>query len=266
MATKKLTPKQLEALRKGREKRAKQLKSVAKSATTRKKTAKNATVKRKSLSGVGSYKVIAGMNINSKKYADYYNSDDYDQQEFWDSQVKAETKELQRRGYSYTGTYVIETSSGEVVLNSIEDCIEGMAVKEGVNLVEFADGKIGYVSYYGSHNDWFKIIRKPTNNDVIRWENGEIINLSATRKKTAKNATVKRKSLNGYERKTCLALSKLSANDINTIIRHYFNTDIFSHFYFQQLARKSNDAARQWAINTIADEVSYEELHKDGFI
>ena len=126
---------------------------------------------RKGLNGVGSYKVIAGMNINSKKYADYYNSDDYDQDEFIEKQFDAEEKELNRRGYSYWGdAYVIETSSGEVVINSIGDSIKGMAVKEGVNLVEFADGKIGYVGYYGGYTDWFKIIRKPTEKDEEDWE------------------------------------------------------------------------------------------------
>lgn len=42
---------------------------------------------------------------------------------------------------------------------SIDDGIEGLAIKNGVDLVEFENGNIGFVAYYNTSYNGFEILR-----------------------------------------------------------------------------------------------------------
>lgn len=44
------------------------------------------------------------------------------------------------------------------VEETLHDAIDGLAIKEGTDLVQFDNGNIGFVAYYGEHKNGFEIL------------------------------------------------------------------------------------------------------------
>lgn len=68
---------------------------------------------------------------------------------------------LSELGYKnlWSETYIIHDLEDDTfTLDSISEALDCMAVKEGVDLVRFDNGKIGFVAYYGRHISGFEII------------------------------------------------------------------------------------------------------------
>ena len=64
---------------------------------------------------------------------------------------------LLSHGISDKEDIVIRRKDGEIECNCVYDAIQGMSIKEGVDIVEFENGKIGFVAYYGTYEDYFII-------------------------------------------------------------------------------------------------------------
>lgn len=72
--------------------------------------------------------------------------------------------------------YVIQYGTGVVRLDTIDDAIQSLALKDGADLVMWDDGAIGFVSYcngFSTERNCFRILRKPTDDDKNAWINGE---------------------------------------------------------------------------------------------
>lgn len=68
--------------------------------------------------------------------------------------------------------YVIQYSDGEIRLDTIDDAIQSLALKDGADLVRFDDDTIGFVGYYNGFEldeNYFKILRVPTEMDEKNW-------------------------------------------------------------------------------------------------
>lgn len=67
---------------------------------------------------------------------------------------------LASHGINDKDDIVIRRKDGEIEVNCVYDAIQGMSIKEGVDIVQFEDGKIGFVAYYGTYTDYFVILGK----------------------------------------------------------------------------------------------------------
>lgn len=67
---------------------------------------------------------------------------------------------LSSYGYNDKDAYIIRTNDGAIEWNCVYDAIQGMSIKEGVDIVQFKDGKIGFVAYNGTYEDYFEILGK----------------------------------------------------------------------------------------------------------
>lgn len=56
-------------------------------------------------------------------------------------------------------------------METIYDAIQMLAIKDGVDLVEYENGNIGFVSYYNDKRDAFEIMN-PTTEEIIRYDDG----------------------------------------------------------------------------------------------
>lgn len=73
---------------------------------------------------------------------------------------------LSKLGYDYDENYLIHFGNGTCDVMDIETAIECLALKDGADLVEFENGKYGYVGYYNGHSEnWFEIVRIATDFD-----------------------------------------------------------------------------------------------------
>lgn len=56
---------------------------------------------------------------------------------------------------------------------SADDAIQALALKEGVDMVRFEDGKVGFVGHYGGEDNGFEILGEPTADDKAMLESAE---------------------------------------------------------------------------------------------
>ena len=56
-------------------------------------------------------------------------------------------------------------------METIYDAIQMLSIKDGVDLVEYDNGNIGFVSYYNDKRDAFEIMN-PTTDEIIRYDDG----------------------------------------------------------------------------------------------
>lgn len=49
-------------------------------------------------------------------------------------------------------------SNGRTAYYSIDDAIQYLAIKEGYDMVQFSNGNLGFVAYYGSEVNGFEIL------------------------------------------------------------------------------------------------------------
>ena len=79
---------------------------------------------------------------------------------FFENQVK----KIEENGFDYHNkVYEVHFFNSVFRDESIEDCeiddaIQCLAIKDGVDLVRFDNGKIGFIAYYGIHKDGFEIL------------------------------------------------------------------------------------------------------------
>ena len=57
-------------------------------------------------------------------------------------------------------------------LMTIKDAIQSLATKEGIDLVQYDNGNIGFVSYYNDEIDAFEIMN-PTTEEIFRYDEGD---------------------------------------------------------------------------------------------
>ena len=69
---------------------------------------------------------------------------------------------LRQRGYDSSTTYIAHFfdsafSDDETTTGNIDDLIEMLAIKDGVDLVQFEDGAIGFMAYYNGKENGFEL-------------------------------------------------------------------------------------------------------------
>ena len=83
-----------------------------------------------------------------------------DDEEKLQALVDEQDKILESRGFGRCNGYceLLRSSEG-YGFNDIDEAIQCLALKDGVDLVEFESGNLGYVGYYhGFNENWFEII------------------------------------------------------------------------------------------------------------
>lgn len=70
---------------------------------------------------------------------------------------------LKKKGFEHGKYYDVHFydshyTSDVTIDMEIEDAIQCLAIKDGVDLVEFENGKIGYVAYYNGNKNGFEIL------------------------------------------------------------------------------------------------------------
>lgn len=92
--------------------------------------------------------------------------------------VKEQDNILKENGYDILNTaYKIHFfnsafSDDEYRLETIYDAIQLLAIKEGVDLVQYDNGNYGYVAYYGVEENGFEIM-EPTTEEIFRYDEGD---------------------------------------------------------------------------------------------
>lgn len=68
-----------------------------------------------------------------------------------------ETELLKKSGYDYL-VYKLSEHVGITTLDYLDnDCVQAMATKDGVDMIKFKNGHLGYVAYYGNHLDFLEL-------------------------------------------------------------------------------------------------------------
>lgn len=123
------------------------------------------------------YKVIAGVDLESDDYFDLLDKEDFNEEAFMDEQQEAFENKLIELGYDfYEKPCVIRflDKPDNLYIMTLDDAVQCLSIKDGANLVQFDDGKIGVVAYYNDYdNNALEIIRNATEEDFEAEDSGE---------------------------------------------------------------------------------------------
>ena len=116
------------------------------------------------------YKVLTKRNVEVAMAIGAYN--DMQEQRYLEDLIEEQNEKLKEYGYvnDYSTGYVchfFNSAFGNecTTIDTLDDAIQCLAIKEGVDLVKFTNGKIGYVAYYGTEENGFEILRRATEKD-----------------------------------------------------------------------------------------------------
>lgn len=110
------------------------------------------------MESIEGYKILT----NRKVYDEHYMSEEED----WSEKLAEEQSEiLAKRGIDFASTicgiHFIKSFWGDgnfVIKDTADEAIQYLSIKDGVDLVEFPNGNIGFVAYYNNHLDAFEIV------------------------------------------------------------------------------------------------------------
>ena len=96
-----------------------------------------------------------------------YESDEQNQRDCTEL-VEEQNTILKEKGYDLNKIYYLHFydshyTNDTIVSLELYDAIQLLAIKEGYDLVEFDNGKFGYVAYYNLHKNGFEIFESESN-------------------------------------------------------------------------------------------------------
>ena len=149
------------------------------------------------MSQIPAYKIITNDTVEKiNGLSDTLSEDEF--LEKLDKHVEEQNAVLLKNGINNDNStcyviHVFESNFSEdfICSNTIDDAVQAMAIKEGVDLVQFENGNFGYVSYYTHSIDAFEIIGEGglledeygDDYDVILSDNGDVYFLVVDGKK-----------------------------------------------------------------------------------
>ena len=103
--------------------------------------------------------------VTQRKLYDYCGMSEAEEEEFreqlWEEQTEFLAKEIKTKNvviHFIEDTTFIDDTYEYVAATEIDVMIQYLAVKDGVDLVRFENGNLGYVAYYNGHENAFEII------------------------------------------------------------------------------------------------------------
>lgn len=117
--------------------------------------------------------ILTNRNVEMAMSLDSQGMSYEEQEKYKEELVEEQDKKLEELGYrnDCCQRYVIHSfdsafSNEYTSIQTIYEAIECLALKEGADLVRFANGNIGFVGYYGIYEDGFEILREATEEDM----------------------------------------------------------------------------------------------------
>lgn len=103
--------------------------------------------------------------VTQRKLYDYCGMSEAEEEEFreqlWKEQTEFLAKEIKTKNvilHFIEDTAFLDDAYEYVATTEIEDMIQYLAIKDGVDLVRFENGNLGYVAYYNGYENAFEII------------------------------------------------------------------------------------------------------------
>ena len=103
--------------------------------------------------------------VTQRKLYDYCdipeNEEDKFREELWEEQLKFLEKEITTKNviiHFIEDTHFCDDKYVYAATESIDEYTQYLAVKDGLDLVRFSNGNLGYVAYYNGHQNGFEII------------------------------------------------------------------------------------------------------------
>lgn len=91
-------------------------------------------------------------------------SDTYTEEDYQQERIDEQNEKLEELGYekdytAYSIHFFDSPYSDDVTVNAtIEDAIQMLAIKDGVDLVRYETGNVGFVAYYNGCENGFEIL------------------------------------------------------------------------------------------------------------
>lgn len=103
--------------------------------------------------------------VTQRKLYDYIDIPEEEEEKFreelWEEQLKFLKKEITTKNviiHFIEDTHFCDDKYVYAATESIDEYTQYLAVKDGVNLVRFSNGNLGFVAYYNGHENGFEII------------------------------------------------------------------------------------------------------------
>lgn len=103
--------------------------------------------------------------VTQRKLYDYIDIPEEEEEKFreelWEEQLKFLEKEITTKNviiHFIEDTHFCDDKYVYAATESIDEYTQYLAVKDGLDLVRFSNGNLGYVAYYSGHQNAFEII------------------------------------------------------------------------------------------------------------
>lgn len=107
------------------------------------------------------YEIITKRKVNDETNVRLTSESETDMELFIEQEAK-----LKELGYTWNSeVYAHDFDDEEGCNDTIDGHIESLAIKDGVDLVRFENGNIGFVAYYNNWTNGFEILGKGKENE-----------------------------------------------------------------------------------------------------